>query len=928
MPSLFHRTFGMRRADARALVSGTANDEPGTLARNEADRIAEVERLRDYQSAVNAIFHMRKSGLFEFEAGSGRLLSANEHFCQITGWREPELMRRVHSDITHPEDRDHLIEQWRKAAEGAGRADLDVRCVRPDGTIARLRLGMAVCARDAAGRPTRGLALVEDVTDAWEETDRLRANEALLRVTMETGQIGAFDVDLAADRVCCAPQTQALMGLPPGASPVSIATWLSMLMPEDCARAKAQFATASARCLPEVSAHWRVLHSNCGRVRNLEARAQIEYDPDGRPIRSFGVLIDVTSAHEAEAMLRLCLQGDGIGAFRHDWDSGFVECGPEAKAILGLPKNSAPIPAEQWWLLILPEDRQQIQSWIKATATAQAAEGVIGFRIRRPGTGIVRQIEARVRHVYAPNGRRLTTAGVMIDMTVVRHAEELRRLSMEIGSIGVVHRDFVSGMVECSAETRALFGFPRDGKPLTIEQWWAPFLPEDLERMKAEIVEGVEAGDVAVRNATFRIHHVETGELRHFESRVRLDYGPDGSPLSALGVVIDVTAARQAEDLQQLSLEIGGIGTFRHDFVTGKVEFSPEARAIYGVPNDGKSLTIEQLWTPIMREDKARVRARLKTWLAQKGKDVIITFRVRHLKDGGLRHLEARVRREYDAEGRLRSALGVIIDVTTRHEAESRVAYSESARQRLETLGETVGSVAHEVNNLMQPIAGLCELSLLDLPDEAPDRQNWKIVADCARRVTGVMGHILAYGRFATPDVACIPFGPAVCKALDFVCSVSMQWPSIVRELVDEHSCAMIVEDELAQVLLNLIQNATHAHASQIVVSVTRANLHCSDVAPKTSALASSALRLTVVDDGDGMDPNTCDRALLPFFSSKPIGQGTGMGLAVVSGIVKSWSGHLTIDSQLGAGTTVSIIVPVIEDRLLQAARPQAIPPN
>ena len=247
------------------------------------------------------------------------------------------------------------------------------------------------------------------------------------------------------------------------------------------------------------------------------------------------------------------------------------------------------------------------------------------------------------------------------------------------------------------------------------------------------------------------------------------------------------------------------------------------------------------------------------------------------------------------------------IDLVEYHRAR---AYAERARQRLESLGHLIGGMAHEINNLMQPIAGLTELALLDLPADAPERENLEIIARCAARSSRVLRNVLAYGRFAAPETKSTAFGPAVRRGIEFVSSVSLLWPTIVTDFADETSCATIVEDELTQILLNLIQNASQAKAKRIDVSVAR-TVWCFPADASKPETSRPALRLAVADNGCGMDVETLSRASEPFFSNKPPGEGTGMGLAVVGGIANSWSGQLSLDSQSGVGTTVSIYLPI-----------------
>ena len=130
-------------------------------ASRERERAA---RIQEHQMALNAVFDNGATGLVEVEAPSGKILRANDRYCEMTGRTAAELLQFTPGDIAHPEDRDQMVEHWRKAVEGDGRADVEVRCIRPDGTVTWCRVSMAVSARDDQGRATRGLAIVQDVT--------------------------------------------------------------------------------------------------------------------------------------------------------------------------------------------------------------------------------------------------------------------------------------------------------------------------------------------------------------------------------------------------------------------------------------------------------------------------------------------------------------------------------------------------------------------------------------------------------------------------------------------------------------------------------------------------------------------------------------------------------------------------------------------
>ncbi|MFE1602366.1 ATP-binding protein [Methylobacterium sp. ID0610] len=234
---------------------------------------------------------------------------------------------------------------------------------------------------------------------------------------------------------------------------------------------------------------------------------------------------------------------------------------------------------------------------------------------------------------------------------------------------------------------------------------------------------------------------------------------------------------------------------------------------------------------------------------------------------------------------------------------------SERERQRLESLGTLVGSVAHELNNLLQPVHGLTEIMLADLDARPPERADLEIVLDCAGQAVTVIRSILAYVRRETSPPRRIALGAAVSAACDFLQSMLRQ--PLAVTIADRTSPVLAAEGELTQILMNLVRNAMQAEAARITVRVE--GWERPWIAPGRAGgdPPMPCLRLSVTDDGRGMPPEVAARAADPFFTTKPPGQGTGLGLAIVRGIVADWSGEMEITSRPGAGTSVAIYLPV-----------------
>ncbi|CAH2602704.1 EAL domain-containing protein [Rhodovastum atsumiense] len=521
-----------RRAMRRSRAAQAEAEARAALA----EQAARAARAREHEAALDAVFASGSAGLAELEIASGQPLRANRRYCEIVGRGEAELRAGVPDEIA----------RWLRGAAARGSRETELCLQRPDGSTAWAHLSLSVSRRDEAGRPLRCIAIVQDVTEARAATEQLRASESLLRLSMEIGHIGTFRRDLRAGLIHCGPRTRTLLGLPEGDEPVPTEAWLAVLLPEERERVRRRIEEALAQRLPDLHLHYRCHRPGDGKTRHIEVRTRYDYDADGTPLSTLGVVIDVTAAREAEDLLRLSMQAGRIGTFRHDFTTDLVECSAEARSMYGLPAGEAPLTAAQWWSAILPEDLQRLRALIDASTMTRADGENANFRIRHLENGTLRHVESRVRREYAADGTPLSALGVVIDVTTAREAEALLRLCMEAGRIGTFRHDFATGTVECSPQARALYGLPPGEEPVTEAQWWGAILPEDLQRLRAQIATSTAARAPALV-ANYRIRHPRDGGLRHFESRVRREYASDGRHLCTLGVVLDVTEQREAE---------------------------------------------------------------------------------------------------------------------------------------------------------------------------------------------------------------------------------------------------------------------------------------------------------------------------------------------------------------------------------------------
>jgi PAS domain S-box-containing protein len=279
------------------------------------------------------------------------------------------------------------------------------------------------------------------------------------------------------------------------------------------------------------------------------------------------------------------------------------------------------------------------------------------------------------------------------------------------------------------------------------------------------------------------------------------------------------------------------------------------------------------------------------------------------MRDGSYRWVLATAVSQRDAEGRVLRWYGVSTDIHDRVTAEQQ----RRQAQRLQAAGKLAGGVAHEVNNMLTVVLGFGELVRDRIGVEAV-REDLQQMILAAERAAIVTRQLLAYSRQQQLD-------PVVLNLQKVVREVAPALERVIgsdRRLIVPWSEPVYVRadrGQLEQVLINLVANARDATGTdgEIRVSVGRKFIDPATLERQleTEIVPGEFACVSVEDSGTGMDQNTVGQVFEPFFTTKPVGEGTGLGLSMVYGIVKQHGGYVTVDSELGVGTTVRVHLPL-----------------
>ncbi|HUT69379.1 MAG TPA: ATP-binding protein [Desulfatiglandales bacterium] len=244
--------------------------------------------------------------------------------------------------------------------------------------------------------------------------------------------------------------------------------------------------------------------------------------------------------------------------------------------------------------------------------------------------------------------------------------------------------------------------------------------------------------------------------------------------------------------------------------------------------------------------------------------------------------------------------------------------------QRMEAIGTLAGGIAHDFNNILTAIIGYTELLRYDLPEDSKAQASLEAIYEAGIRAKDLVQQILAFSRQSADEKKPLRISTIIKEALKLLRASLPTTIEIRQNLGSESDTVLANPTQIHQVLINLCTNAAQAMREKggvLEVSLEHADLDSEAAASNPGLKPGAHVRLTVRDTGSGIAPEIIERIFDPYFSTSEPDQGTGMGLAVVHGIVESTGGSITVDSKLGEGTAIHVFFPRITSEVTPEAR-------
>lgn len=416
-----------------------------------------------------------------------------------------------------------------------------------------------------------------------------------------------------------------------------------------------------------------------------------------------------------------------------------------------------------------------------------------------------------------------------------------------------------------------------------------------------------------------------------FSTRAQLTFGAPGmselcSAINGMAMLLDAQwrqrdpsehSLRDAEERMRFALEAAGIGIWDADMKTGAVRWSAISEAQHGLPAGTFGGTFDAFLNCIHSSDRQEVQESIDRATGEHT-DSHLLYRTTW-PDGSLHWVRGTGRIFYDEAGVPVRAAGVGTDVTERQLLEAQLRQS----QKMDAVGQLAGGIAHDFNNLLTAIHGYAELLADSLPDADQRRADTEEIKRAAERAASLTRQLLAFSRKQI-------LVPQVLRLGDAVAEVTPMLRRLICESIDLQT---ITNDgghvkadagQIEQVLVNLTVNARDAmpNGGRLTIETADVSLDEHFARQHASARPGPHVMLAVSDTGHGMDAATQSRLFEPFFTTKAQGQGTGLGLATVYGIVKQSGGHIWVYSEVGRGSTFKVYLPQTDEPLQTAQAP------
>ena len=905
-------------------------------------KLAEVslqESEKRFRTMANAI-----PQLAWIAGPDGALCWYNQRWYDYTGASPAQMEGWGWQSVHDPAVLPKVLEKWQESISTGEPFDMEFPLRGADGQF-RWFLTRVLPLKDAKGNVIQWFGTNTDVTDIKEAEKVIKEAAEQRRLTLEAAELGAWDYNFTTGDVFWDKQCRDMWGIREG-DHMDYTLAIDRIHPEDREDVDAAVRNALSGAnggvyhrefrvfWPDGSEHWIVSH---GRVYS-EGEGDL-----CRPVRFIGVNRETTEEKRAEAMqarLAAIVESSEDAIVAKDLNSIILSWNRGAERIFGY--LSEEVVGRPITLLLPPEmhdDEQQILQRLLAGERITHFETV---RLTKDGRRI--DVSLTISLIKDHEGRILGISKSARDITERKKAEMALResrakLEAALASMtdAVSISDTTGRFIEFNDAFASFHRFENKAACLRKLADYPDILEVFMDNgecapLEMWAVPRALRGETAA-NAVYTLRRKDTGATWVGS----YSFGPirdaRGEIVGSVVVGRDITGLKQKEEALRLSeqrrslaLEAAQVGTWEWNLQTNETVWSNELWLLYGLKPFSCKPSYEE-WQKIVHPDDRSNTEQVLQEAVRRGSSYNTEWRAK-LSDGSERWLMSRGRPLKDSQDRIVRYLGIVMDITERRQAEQeKKALREQLIQvqKMEAIGTLAGGIAHDFNNILGAILGYAEMVQDSIQPGSMAAEDIEEVIKASHRAKELVKQILAFSR--QTETHKIPLRPAA-PVKESIKLLRSTLPTTIEIQQDITETDPILADptQIHQIMMNLCTNAYHAMeetGGTLSVSLKNKTLSRQDLIGVPNLQPGDFVQLSIRDTGSGISPNILERIFDPYFTTKEIGKGTGMGLATVHGIVKDSGGFVTCHSECGEGAVFEVNLPALQDRI--APEPQEV---
>ncbi len=682
---------------------------------------------------------------------------------------------------------------------------------------------------------------------------------------------------------------------------------------------------------------YQIVHKS-GEVKWMHQRNVLVRNDSGEPIAIEGIVTDITDRKRLEEALeknereyRTVFSNAAMGIDLVDREGRFIQVNQSLVEMLGYSREE--LVGRSFLEFTHPEDVELSRASHEDLVQGKFQSYQLQKRyVEKDGTLL--WVEVTISALYTECGEHEITVGVIADITERKRAELALRQSEEkyysiIEYMGDAYFevDLAGNMVFCNDSTCRLSGYTREE---LVGMNYRAYTDESTAKVLFNTFNRVfRTGEPAMLSAWDAV--AKDGTWGKLETHISLIRDAEGKKCGFRGYSRDVTEKKEAEAAlleseAKYRAIIENIEEGIHEVdLLGNMVFCNDAMCrILGYP---RNELIGMNYLQYMDESTGTQVVRIFNSVYRTGNSLAVSGWKFITKDGSRRSIDASISLIRDPDGEPMGYRGIMRDVTER----DRLQKQSMQAQKMEAIGTLAGGIAHDFNNILNAVIGFTELSLDEVTSDGPQKQYLSRVLQAGQRAKDLVNQILSFSRQTQQERRPINVAPIVKEGIRFL---RASLPSTIEmHRVIEPDLRSVVADptEIHQIVMNLCSNAGHAMRETgglLELRVENCDVDSRHTTFDPEVAPGSYVCVTVSDTGTGVAAENIQRIFEPYFTTKEKGEGTGLGLAVVHGIVSGYGGAIQVHSEVGRGSTFQVFLPAVEDTSMDEAGTIDAPPG